>query len=182
MKEPGDPAWCWQTISALQTMWKGLELDCDRYVRIWAEAEEHRVWEKVPYDAPYGTKDAMLEQLALGDDATARARVAVQAMPGRKSNRKGSNQRQGSTSADYLTSRIARDRPDVLERMRQGEFTSVAAAAREAGINVPKSKKVMVSGDKERLAKTIMNIFGPEEFRAFAEVVARLTMEEQADD
>jgi hypothetical protein len=36
--------------------------------------------------------------------------------------------------ADYLTARIARDRPDVLERMKAGEFPSVRAAAIAAGI------------------------------------------------
>ena len=30
--------------------------------------------------------------------------------------------------------RIARDRPDILERMKAGAFTSVRQAAREAGI------------------------------------------------
>jgi hypothetical protein len=29
---------------------------------------------------------------------------------------------------------MARDRPDILERMKAGEFTSVREAAREAGI------------------------------------------------
>jgi hypothetical protein len=38
------------------------------------------------------------------------------------------------TSADYLTRRIVRDYPDIAERMRNGEFTSVRAAALEAGI------------------------------------------------
>lgn len=38
------------------------------------------------------------------------------------------------TSADYLSRRIARDRPDILERMKAGEFKSVRAAAKEAGI------------------------------------------------
>lgn len=31
----------------------------------------------------------------------------------------------GGTSADYLTARIARDRPDILERMKAGEYPSV---------------------------------------------------------
>ncbi len=35
----------------------------------------------------------------------------------------------GSESADYLTARIARDRPDILERMKDGEFPSVRASA-----------------------------------------------------
>jgi len=32
------------------------------------------------------------------------------------------------TSAKYLTSVIARDRPDILDRMKKGEFKSVRAA------------------------------------------------------
>ena len=38
------------------------------------------------------------------------------------------------TSADYLARRIARDRPDILERMKAGDYKSVRAAAKEAGI------------------------------------------------
>jgi len=30
----------------------------------------------------------------------------------------------GSTNADYLTARIARDRPDILERMQAGAYKS----------------------------------------------------------
>jgi len=40
----------------------------------------------------------------------------------------------GGTSADYLTARIARDRPDILERMKAGEYPSVRRAAIDAGI------------------------------------------------
>ena len=35
---------------------------------------------------------------------------------------------------EYLVARIARDRPDILERMKAGEFTSIWEAARAAGI------------------------------------------------
>lgn len=35
----------------------------------------------------------------------------------------------GSGNADYLASRIARDRPDILAHMRAGEYKSVRAAA-----------------------------------------------------
>jgi hypothetical protein len=40
----------------------------------------------------------------------------------------------GSGGQKYLVARIARDRPDVLERMKQGEFISVRQAAIAAGI------------------------------------------------
>lgn len=168
MKELGDPLWCWQTISALQSMWKGLTLDVERYLETWKEAEEYRVWEKVPYDNPYGSKEVMLEKLALGDDATARARVAIQSMPNR------------SPRKNPLSSRIARERPDILERMQRGEFSSVAAAAREAGIQVRRTPKVSVGEDKEKLAKTLRELVGPEEFRKFAAVVIRLVAEDEA--
>ena len=175
-KEQGTPSWCWQTISALQTMWKSLELDCERYLRIWVEAEEYKVWEKVPYDAPYGTKEKMLEQLALGDDAAARARVAIQAMPNRPRSKRG------STSADYLRDRIERERPDVLERMKRGEFTSIASAAREAGIKIPKSKRMVISNDNETMAKTLRSAIGPDEFRKFAMVVERIAADDTQSD
>jgi hypothetical protein len=35
-------------------------------------------------------------------------------------------------NAKYLTAVIARDRPDILDRMKKGEFKSVKAAAMEA--------------------------------------------------
>ena len=34
----------------------------------------------------------------------------------------------------YFVNRIARDRPDILERMKRGEFVSVRAAAQAAGL------------------------------------------------
>lgn len=43
----------------------------------------------------------------------------------------------GSTNAPYLTARIERDRPDILKRLKNGEFKSVRAAAIEAGIIKP---------------------------------------------
>ena len=67
LKEPGEPLWCWQTISALQTQWKSLNLDYSLYMQTWQDAEEHKVWEKIPYDAPYGSKEEMLRRLEIGD-------------------------------------------------------------------------------------------------------------------
>jgi hypothetical protein len=46
-------------------------------------------------------------------------------------------------STDYLTRRIARDRPDILERLKSGEIESVRQAAIEAGI-LPKQERIHV--------------------------------------
>lgn len=43
----------------------------------------------------------------------------------------------GGNDANYLTAKIARDRPDILDRMKAGEFTSVRKAALEAGFIPP---------------------------------------------
>ena len=40
----------------------------------------------------------------------------------------------GGTQADYLRARLARDYPDILAQLVNGEFTSVRAAAIAAGI------------------------------------------------
>jgi hypothetical protein len=42
----------------------------------------------------------------------------------------------GTTNAPYLVARLKRDRPDIAERLANGEFRSVRAAAREAGMKV----------------------------------------------
>jgi hypothetical protein len=54
--------------------------------------------------------------------------------PGRGHTKKPHEKAQAGNRSDYLISRIARDRPDILERMKAGEFASVREAAREAGI------------------------------------------------
>lgn len=174
MKEPGSPLWCWQTISALQSLWKSLELEYELYMKTWSEAEEHCVWEKVPYENPFGTKEAMLERLKVGDEAAARVRVAVQAMPSRTPNRR-------SKGANDLTARIARDRPDVWERMKNGEFSSVAAAAREAGINVRNPKRVAIGEDKGRVLNALKRIYGPDGFKEFVELATRLASEDETE-
>ena len=188
LKAPGNPEWCWQTVSFLQSLWKSLDLNLDRYLAVWAEAEEHKVWEKIPYDNPYGTKEKMLQDLALGDEARARARVAGQAVIAMPLRANGGVRAKGEqldgrqaadklTKADYLTARIARDRPDIWERMQRGEFKTVAAAAREAGIKVSSHKRVVVNGNNELLARRIKDILAPEEFRRFAKLAAQMSEE-----
>lgn len=45
---------------------------------------------------------------------------------------------QDDRGAQYLTARIARDNPEILERMKRGEYRSVRAAAVDAGIVKPR--------------------------------------------
>jgi hypothetical protein len=54
--------------------------------------------------------------------------------PGRGHTKKPHEKAKAGNRSDYLVARIARDRPDILERMKAGEFTSVREAARAAGM------------------------------------------------
>jgi hypothetical protein len=54
--------------------------------------------------------------------------------PGRGHTKKPHEKAKAGNRSDYLVARMARDRPDILERMKAGAFTSVREAAREAGI------------------------------------------------
>ena len=149
LKEPGSPAWCWQTVSLLQNMWGSVDSSVNRYVEVWEAAEEYRIWETIPYEAPYGSVEVMREKLKVGDAAEARAKTALLAIQAKPSRKRGS---------DY-TARIKRDHPEIAQRMERGEFKSVADAARAAGIyNRPKT--ITASRDKGRVANSLLKVYG----------------------
>lgn len=79
----------------------------------------------------------------------------------------------GGTSAEYLMRRIARDRPDILNRAADGEFPSVRSAAVEAGI-APRTQTVRID-DPESIVRTLRNHMKPD---AFARLVELLTKED----
>ena len=64
--------------------------------------------------------------------------------------------RQGN-DPEYFTARIARDRPDILEEMKEGKHRSIRAAGVKAGI-VKDEYKMQISGvDPIKAAKTIFS-------------------------
>ena len=77
----------------------------------------------------------------------------------------------GGTSAEYLTRRIARDRPDIHQRMIAGEFSSVRQAAIEAGIVKPRESISVPSRDVAKAAATLRKHCDPEFLRALVEVL-----------
>jgi hypothetical protein len=97
--------------------------------------EQHNAGAKIPPEQPYGDLDALLKtelgvtreelrttlRLELSALTQTRA-MEPAALHGHGANQYGDNncnvQVQGN-SADYLTARIARDRPDILEDMKE---------------------------------------------------------------
>lgn len=74
-------------------------------------------------------------------------------------------------SADFLTARIARDRPDIHERMKAGEYRSVRQAALEAGIVKP---AFTCPADPDAAARTIKRHFDTEQRRRLAELLLQM--------
>lgn len=75
----------------------------------------------------------------------------------------------GGNSA-YLMRRIARDRPDILDRACAGEFPSAHAAAIEAGI-APRTQTIRID-DPESVARTLRKHMPREALRRLAELLA----------
>ena len=196
LKEPGNPEWCWQTISYLQTIWKSLDLDYNRYIAAWSEAEQYKVWETVPYDSPFGSKEAMLKRLELGDDKQAQRRIEVQPIAHKVRRKYGHGGDRRSTefqgyhgnlekpqrgnNPEYLLGLVLNARPDIFERWERGEFPSAAAAAAAAGIEwVHRPKTLTLSKNVERVADRLRAHYTSDELQRIRE---RLDAEEVVNE
>lgn len=80
-----------------------------------------------------------------------------------------SNVKRQGNDAEYLTARIARDRPDILERMKAGEYRSVRAAALDAGIIQP---RISIPTDVEGAALALSRKFTVEDLHRLVELLA----------
>ena len=136
--------------------------DCRALLQMIDETDTHRLWETYA-DGWYKDRDTFLRKVVLIDydlteqslsEIVARLRrgesvrltlaertvdraIVVEPLAEHGGVREQVdiiNSTRGGTSADYLTARIKRDRPDIAERMQRGEFRSVRAAAIEAGL------------------------------------------------
>ena len=178
-KDPGDPQWCWQKVGLLQVEWGLLDTSYESYIATLSLVNEHRVWEKIPEDEPFGNREKMLEVLAIGDEDAARKEVTNQlarkALQTRALRQHGVNQHseighsqdnvlKPGTRDDYLLARIKRDNPEVFERVLNGEFETAAAAARAAGIVRKRTRSISLGSNLDRLASTLSKHYTPEEF------------------
>jgi hypothetical protein len=155
LKQTGTVEHAYQMLDLLRMMFQSSETSFARWQETLELAKKHRVFELVPPEKPYGSLQAMLKAelgvtIAKSKQIvvlrTAQERSAV-AQPLREARRPTNDERankvdvvnlmQGGNDADYLTARIARDRPDILERMKAGEYPSVRRAAMDAGIVKP---------------------------------------------
>ena len=181
LKDEGSPEWCWQTVAALQTQWNALGIDYSLYEETWQDAEKHRIWEKVPYDAPYGSKEEMLRLLEIGDVPAAKARVEQLRMDSRPLGKQGrpsngekpsaTNVLQYGEGAKHIYRRLERDHPDILKRFEDGEFATITEAGREAGFVKEREKSVRLNRDVRRVAANIRKHYSAEQVWALRDAL-----------
>jgi hypothetical protein len=133
-----DSAKRWLDVMKMHEGWRQLEdQKGNRFLSFELFCQERR-----PFGLGYcpDAIDRIIRERREKEAAARAAEAKPLADPGRpkKEEREGNKGSDTTISSgrgsDYLTARIARDRPDILERMKAGEFKSVRAAALEAGI------------------------------------------------
>lgn len=181
LKEPGSIQWSWQTVSALQHMWQSLHLNYEHYMTILGEAREHRIWELIPPEGPYGSEAKMLKQVEVGNDKDAQKRMKIQtlAATARRIEQYGADRRsdklentRGGFDSEYILSLVARDNPDFFAQVVSGElsFTSATAMARAAGVGLPARKPtVSLSENVDRVADRMKEYYTLEQIRRIAD-------------
>ena len=143
--EPGTLSWCYQTVFLLKLNWQDKMLSERDWLKILGELKDHKVWEKIPPDDPYGSLDELLKVEVGVDEDTINVEVQeAREMPLREG--PGGNvktlhvdninmkDRPTGTSKSYLLRRMARDFPEVLDQIETGEFKSTRQAAIHCGI------------------------------------------------
>lgn len=155
MDELGDPdapigsrLWCLYVSNEIRkTYYDKTQLGA-RLSNLVESFKEHQGWQELGFFTWEIYCEKRLQISVDKLDTEARARVAAMASNprhimedtetgkrfGRGIDNDNYNDLSQGTSAEYLTARIARDRPDILEAMRQGAYRSVRAAAIDAGI------------------------------------------------
>ena len=136
------------------TDYLGLDLDLVQRVVSWLDQEQ-------PSDAvPLALADRASQAQPLAAHGTNQHQEDVRTEPPAS---------RGETQA-YLLRRLARDAPEVLERVKAGEFSSARAAAIEAGIIKPVPVVRLVE-DPAKVAASIRRHLTPDQITALVEAL-----------
>lgn len=142
MLPKGSPDWAYRTLNRLKWALEQKRITEGEYDGILEELDRFQVWNIIPPEKPYGSREAMLKAEIGYSEAEGRNRCGLNP-PGVKANDITSYIVTGDSIPDrgnrktYLRTRLDRDHPDIKSRLDSGEFPSVRAAALEAGIVQP---------------------------------------------
>ena len=171
MDELGDPdapigsrLWCLYVSNEIRKTYYDKTQLGTRLKNLVETFTDHQGWQELGFLTWEQFCQAKLQVEADKLEAEARGRVQAIAEDAKPLAGKPINQhsapydykghQQAGTNAEYLTARIARDRPDILEEMKQGKYKSVRAAAIDAGIVDPnKTKRFQIPTDPAAAGK-----------------------------
>lgn len=175
LDELGDPdapagsrSWCLYTANEIRKMLYDKQQLGARLHDYVSAFQERQGWQELGF---LTWEDFCVKRLQVRADeveAEARARIAAIAESVKPLNGHGGNRQldncqvaisstDGGNDPEYLTARIARDRPDILERMKAGEYKSVRSAAIDAGIIDPdKTRRYSLPTDPTAAARYLL--------------------------
>jgi hypothetical protein len=131
-KERGSVEWIVQTTHFASTCLASLERSTEDWLKVIADLEGERVWEKIPPEKPYGSREAFFigefgrpePELTAAKEKQQLAQ-AKHAGPGR-GHKTDSNTIRFGRDAAYIRARLERDgKTDLLARVEQGIIRTV---------------------------------------------------------
>jgi hypothetical protein len=192
--EKGSLDWCYRTVDRLKWAFEKKSITEFEFNKILDDLSLYEAWTKVPEGHPYGSREAMLRaEIGLTvDEAQAQIRATVKEARdnpmltqeelaekrsewgqegGRGKKNLGSRTTKVSAErgASYLARRLQRDHPAIFARLEAGEFPSVRAAAREAGIV---KDRITILTEPQAAATQIRRHFDPESLRELARLLS----------
>jgi hypothetical protein len=169
-------------MGLLKSSYRMIHIDQEDFTHHLNELREHRAWEKVPVDRPYGSEDKMLiaelgkrvDEITTELDAVKQARLAAQNRELNATapdlNPLGSNQHSEasrenksdtrgigvSDTAEYAIAKLRKDRPDIHARVLAGELSPNAGMV-EAGFRKkrPSRKLTVFAHLKKAILKSL---------------------------
>lgn len=194
---PGSQEWAIAVRLELRSRIKNSESDA-RHLQRWARLmEEHQGYTQLtkrtgrPFaswrefcvtEPPYGLGyDPEMLRLVVEERMTAQALAASTqplaevGRPDKALVHKVLSPEQYGESSEYLTARIARDRPDILDEMKAGKYPSVRAAALDAGIVKP---RISIPADPAGAAAALTRRFSRADLTLLVELLAEQIAEQ----
>lgn len=161
----------WIPVMQAEQGWKVLKNSKGKFFNTWREFCE----DKFPFGLGY-SPDALDALIAERKSAQ---QAAEEAKPLAAHGQRGKGQKRGSvrtsfkrgSNNEYYAARIARDHPEILDRMKSGEFKSVREAALAAGLIKPEFR---CAREPEKVADGIRAKFSADEVK---EIIRLLSQE-----
>jgi AP2 domain len=172
-REPGSPDWCYQTMNLMKRAYQSTGSEHRWFEQYLNELREHRAWEKVPIDQPYGSEAAMIEgELGKRKDSIEEelARIKKQKMALRnaaiiRDERSYKEERKRAGEVKMRLNRQARhnSRSGIkgVKQVPSGRWTARFNTRHLGTFDTPEQAKVAYDAAALRACSAVQHPFGP---------------------